>query len=79
MKFLIAGTGSIGQRHIRNLCQLRSDVEFMFLRKNGFADELSIKLNACVVPTLMRRWTMRLMLWSSPLRRRFIVNYCYPR
>lgn len=54
MKFLIAGTGSIGQRHIRNLCQLRPDVEFVFLRKNGFADELSIKLNACVVPTFNR-------------------------
>ena len=61
MKFLIAGTGSIGQRHIRNLCQLRSDVEFMFLRKNGYADELSIKLNACVVPTFKRRWTTRLI------------------
>ena len=49
MKWLIAGTGSIGQRHIRNLQALRPDTSFVLLRANAREDQLSRELSATVV------------------------------
>lgn len=52
MKLLIAGTGSIGQRHIRNLRELDSRSEFVLLRADGRENALSRELGAPVVRTL---------------------------
>lgn len=52
MKFVIAGTGSIGQRHIRNLQELDPECVFVLLRSDGRADALSISLAAPVVRNL---------------------------
>jgi len=51
MKMAVAGTGSIGQRHISNLRQMRPDCQFIFLRADGRKDELAQKLSAKVVST----------------------------
>ncbi len=51
MKFLIAGTGSIGQRHIRNLRELEPSCQFVLLRADGREDALSTELKAPVVRT----------------------------
>jgi predicted dehydrogenase len=52
MRMLVAGTGSIGQRHIRNLRELDSRAEFVLLRADGREDALSRELGAPVVRTL---------------------------
>lgn len=49
MKWLIAGTGSIGKRHINSIRSLRPESEFVFLRAGGCIDNLSVELNAQVV------------------------------
>jgi predicted dehydrogenase len=46
---LIAGTGSIGQRHIRNLRQLRPRARFAFLRRGARRDAMANDLGAEVV------------------------------
>ena len=52
MKVLIAGTGSIGKRHIRNIQMLDKYVEFVFLRYGARQDALSTALNAHVVSNI---------------------------
>ncbi|QPJ62388.1 MAG: Gfo/Idh/MocA family oxidoreductase [Candidatus Nitronauta litoralis] len=49
---LIIGTGSIGQRHIRNIRKLVPESRFIFLRKGGRQDELSASINAEVTDNL---------------------------
>lgn len=51
MRVLIAGTGSIGKRHIRNLRELDPESTFVLLRADGREDELSAELKAPVVRT----------------------------
>lgn len=46
---LLIGTGSIGQRHLRNLVALRPDTRFIFLRTDARRDELSEQYSAHVV------------------------------
>ena len=52
MKALIIGTGSIGQRHIRNLRTLHPGLSFILLRKNARKDALSESLDAIVIEQL---------------------------
>ena len=49
MRILIIGTGSIGQRHIRNLQALVNRPEFILLREGARQDTFSQSLNAKVV------------------------------
>jgi predicted dehydrogenase len=49
MRILIIGSGSIGQRHIRNLKNLVDHPEFILLRNASGQDELSRDLGAIVV------------------------------
>ncbi len=48
-KVVVAGTGSIGQRHITNLRELRPDCTFILLRELGREDDFSAELGASVV------------------------------
>ncbi len=52
MQALIIGTGSIGQRHIRNIRTWAQDARFIFLRKDARQDVLSASLDARVVGSL---------------------------
>ncbi len=52
MRALIIGTGSIGQRHIRNIQKLVPDTRFVILRKDARRDDLSSSLNATVVGSI---------------------------
>lgn len=49
MKIAITGTGSIGQRHIRNLQTLCPTARFVFWRESGRIDAISEALHAPVV------------------------------
>ncbi len=49
---LIIGTGSIGQRHIKNIRELVPESRFVFLRKEGRQDELSASFRAEVTDSL---------------------------
>lgn len=49
MRILIVGTGSIGQRHIRNLQNLVRRPEFILLRDGAREDDFSRQLGAAVV------------------------------
>jgi len=49
MRVLIAGTGSIGQRHLRNLVALDPTASVVVLREDGREDALSKELEATVV------------------------------
>ena len=46
LKALIAGTGSIGRRHIANLRVLRPEVQLAFLRDGARADDFSRETGA---------------------------------
>lgn len=52
MTVLVAGTGSIGRRHIDSLRQLAPGARFVFLRRHATEDDYSRKLGARVVATL---------------------------
>ena len=52
MKVLLAGSGSIGRRHVRSLQALRPDLQWVLLRSRIYADELSASLNAEVCDTI---------------------------
>lgn len=52
MLVLVAGTGSIGQRHINNLIGLVNDPTFVFVRSGAREDEYSFKMGAKVVSTI---------------------------
>ena len=52
MKIVVAGTGSIGQRHIRNLQTLRPETDFVLYRESGHEDAMSRALDAPVVTSL---------------------------
>ncbi len=52
MKVLIAGTGSIGLRHIKNIQRLDGNAQFLFLRQSERHDELSRDLGAEVISSL---------------------------
>lgn len=49
MKIVIAGTGSIGFRHIRNISRIVPTTQFILLRKDKRVDEFSRKISAIVV------------------------------
>lgn len=68
MKMVVAGTGSIGQRHIQNLRELRPDCTFVFLRADGREDVLSIELSAPVVSNLEQAmaYTPDALLLATP-------------
>jgi predicted dehydrogenase len=52
MNFLIAGTGSIGQRHLHNIRHLDDNVKFLFLRRGARQDQLSYEMDAKVVSSV---------------------------
>ncbi len=52
MRILLAGTGSIGQRHLRNLVALDPAISFVMLRPNGREDAVSRSANASVVSSI---------------------------
>jgi predicted dehydrogenase len=49
---LVAGTGSIGRRHIDSIRRLRPQANFVFLRREAARDDFSRKLGAAVVASL---------------------------
>ena len=49
---LIIGTGSIGQRHIRNIKQIDNNIQFIFLRHKLYEDKLSHELGARVITNI---------------------------
>ncbi len=49
MKIVIAGTGSIGYRHIQNIRRIIPAAQFVFIRKDKRVDNLSEKVSAVVV------------------------------
>lgn len=49
MRILVAGTGSIGRRHIINIQHLQPDVQFIVLRKDGRIDSFVKEIGALVV------------------------------
>lgn len=51
MKLLVAGTGSIGQRHVAVLQQLQPDCRLVLLRADGRRDQLAQHWQAAVVAT----------------------------
>ena len=51
-RVLLAGTGSIGRRHARNLQALRPNLSFALLRDHGRADDYSHTLGATVFASL---------------------------
>jgi predicted dehydrogenase len=51
MIFLVAGTGSIGKRHIYNIRKLQPDAIFILLRTGGREDDFSIGLPAFTAKT----------------------------
>jgi len=68
MRVLIAGTGSIGQRHIRNLRDLRPDCGLVLLRADGREDALSAELCAPVVRSLEQamRYAPAALILATP-------------
>ncbi|WP_313038898.1 Gfo/Idh/MocA family protein [Stutzerimonas nitrititolerans] len=58
MKWLIAGTGSIGKRHISSIRNLRPGSEFVFLRPGGDVDNLA-EFNAQVVTSFEAALALR--------------------
>ena len=52
MRIAVAGTGSIGRRHIVNLQQLLPSLQIVLIRKPVYQDALSLSLNACTVETI---------------------------
>ena len=48
LKIAFAGTGSIGQRHLRNLLASEPDTQPIFLRAEARQDELSSSVGAIV-------------------------------
>ena len=52
MRALIAGTGSIGQRHIHNIRRLVPQTDFVFLRRHSEKNEFSRSCNAHVVASI---------------------------
>ncbi|KRA55354.1 Gfo/Idh/MocA family protein [Devosia sp. Root635] len=51
MRVLVIGTGAIGQRHIRNLLEIRPDAELVLLRRAG-APRLTFPDRSVIVDTL---------------------------
>ena len=49
MRCLVAGTGSIGRRHIQNLVELLDDCEIVLLRKGGNSDDYSRAIKATII------------------------------
>ena len=52
MRIAVAGTGSIGRRHISNLQDLLPAFSCVLIRRNSFSDSFSHSLNAEVVSDL---------------------------
>jgi len=52
MTVLVAGTGSIGRRHIDSLRQLAPDARFVLLRRQAIEDDYSRRIDAKVVDSL---------------------------
>ncbi|MFU1477806.1 Gfo/Idh/MocA family protein [Roseovarius sp. C7] len=52
LKIAFAGTGSIGQRHLRNLISQAPDTQVLFLRAGSRKDALSEEVDAKVVPSI---------------------------
>lgn len=52
MRIAVAGSGSIGRRHIVNLHQLLPSLQIVLIRMPVYQDALSLSLNACTVETI---------------------------
>ena len=52
MRIAVAGTGSIGTRHIDNLRHLLPSLQIVLIRKPVYQDPLSVSLQASIVETL---------------------------
>ena len=67
-RILVAGTGSIGRRHIGNLRRLRPDARFALLRDDARQDAYSDELQAAVFATLPEAlaWHPQLALLATP-------------
>lgn len=58
MRILVAGTGSIGLRHIRNIRNIDPDSEFVFLRADARRDALSSEYEATIVSSFQQALSM---------------------
>jgi predicted dehydrogenase len=67
-RVLVAGTGSIGRRHIKNLRALRPQLQFALLRDGGRQDEFSAALHAPVFSKLdeVLAWQPQLAVVATP-------------
>lgn len=67
-KALIAGTGSIGRRHIASLRELQPDMAFALLRDRGRVDDYSREIGATVFPDLdaAKSWKPDLAVIATP-------------
>jgi predicted dehydrogenase len=70
-RVLVAGTGSIGRRHVRNLQSLRPDLSFAFLRDDAREDDYSRGLGARVFARLADalEWQPDLGVVATPSNR----------
>lgn len=78
MHILIAGTGSIGRRHIANIQQLVPNCTFTLIRSQASQDSYSFSLGALVVPSFKEalRHQIDLFIIATPsaLHLEYILN-----
>lgn len=67
-RVLVAGTGSIGRRHIENLSRIRPDLKWGLLRDGARQDDFSVSLRAEVFGDVEAalRWNPQLAVVATP-------------
>jgi len=73
MRVLIAGTGSAGKRHARNLARMAPQVRFAFLRRQAIHDDFSNGMDAELVDSVdaALSWRPELAVIASPSANHF--------